>query len=102
MIETWGRGIERIMDACRSANLPEPDLRSESSGLWIDFDIPTATTQEHIVALLKTTPSMTRRELAEKTGVSENGVKYHLNKLKASGVLRHIGPTKAGRWEILK
>jgi len=30
------------------------------------------------------------------------GVKYHLAKLRKAGIIRHVGPTKAGRWEVLK
>jgi len=35
-------------------------------------------------------------------GLSADGIKYHLNKLRAAGVIRHVGPTKNGRWEIVK
>jgi ATP-dependent DNA helicase RecG len=35
-------------------------------------------------------------------GISENGVKYHLEKLKASGRIRRLGADKGGYWEVLK
>jgi len=64
------------------------------------------TTQEgvqgRILALLRSRPAMTRRELAEHIGLSVDGIKYHLDKLRAAGIIRHVGPTKAGQWEILK
>ncbi len=37
MIESWGRGIERIFAACRSSGSPLPSFRNEQSGLWADF-----------------------------------------------------------------
>jgi ATP-dependent DNA helicase RecG len=37
MIESWGRGIERIFQACRTNGSPLPEFRSEQSGLWADF-----------------------------------------------------------------
>jgi len=40
MIEAWGRGIERIMEACRAAGSPLPRLRYESTGLWVEFALP--------------------------------------------------------------
>lgn len=40
MIEAWGRGIERIMEAGRLANAPVPALRYEPSGLWVEFSYP--------------------------------------------------------------
>jgi len=38
--------------------------------------------------------------MAELVGISENGVKYHLKKLKREGKITHIGPTKKGYWKI--
>ena len=35
------------------------------------------------------------------TGLSTNGVKYHLNQLKRTGKLRRHGPTKGGHWEVI-
>ena len=60
------------------------------------------TTQERILALLKAEPGITRRLLAERIGITPDGVKYHLDKLRAAGIIRHVGATKAGRWEVLK
>ena len=37
MIEAWGRGIERIIEACREASTPEPEFRYEQNGLWVVF-----------------------------------------------------------------
>ena len=60
------------------------------------------TTQERILVLLKAEPGITRRLLAERIGITPDGVKYHLDKLRAAGIIRHVGATKAGRWEVLK
>ena len=121
MIEAWGRGIERILEACRAANTPEPRLRYEPSGLWVEFSYPviqmdsatpgtggsggvtTQKTTQNILAMLARNPSFSRREIAEELGdISENGVKYHLEKLKASGRIRRLGADKGGYWEVLK
>ncbi len=60
------------------------------------------TTQEKLVFLLTNNPMMTRRELAVSVGISSDGVKYHLNTLKAAGIIKHVGSTKAGHWKVLK
>jgi ATP-dependent DNA helicase RecG len=144
MIEAWGRGVEKVIDACRKSGLKEPDFRYEKTGLWVEFVFSIqetestaqeteestqenekttqeneettqeieATTQENEISTQETTqqkillsiqdkPDITRRELAEKVGISSNGVKYHLDKLKNRGVIRHVGATKKGYWEIL-
>jgi ATP-dependent DNA helicase RecG len=36
-IEAWGRGIQRIFDACREAHTPKPVLTLQSSDLWLEF-----------------------------------------------------------------
>lgn len=45
---------------------------------------------------------MTRKELATNIGISEDGVKYHLDKMKQDGTIRRVGSTKGGHWEVLK
>jgi len=60
------------------------------------------TTQETILALIKINPAITRKELAEKIGITLNGIKYHLDKLRKKGVIRHIGATKKGCWELVE
>ncbi len=37
MVESWGRGIERILAACAEAAVPVPQLQYEQSGFWITF-----------------------------------------------------------------
>ena len=36
-IESWGRGIDRVLRACRRAGTPEPEIRLEPGGLWFEF-----------------------------------------------------------------
>jgi ATP-dependent DNA helicase RecG len=95
-----------MKDACRTATVPEPILRYEPFGLWVEFSFPARTTQEttqeKILAAMQLTPSTTRRQLAELIGLTEDGIKYHLNKLKPNGLIRRVCPTKAGHWEVLR
>ena len=120
MIESWGRGIERIVAACATAGLAAPTFRYEATGLWTMFEFTTGyteagrrigkttqettqeTTQGKILTLLKTQPSITRRELAARLAISADGVKYHLQKMSAAKIIKHVGPTKTGHWEVLK
>ncbi|MEQ8763231.1 MAG: ATP-binding protein [Planctomycetota bacterium] len=59
------------------------------------------TTQERILDLLRQEPTLTRRALAERIGITPDGIKYHLDRLREAGRVRHVGPTKKGRWEVL-
>ena len=55
MIESWGRGIERILEACRQAHTPTPELRYEHTGLWVEFRF----LPEHRVSAVPTTGEVT-------------------------------------------
>lgn len=109
MIESWGRGIERILEACSAANMPAPEFRAQSAGqstviIYAEGAQATAqeATQESILAALRAEPTLTRKALALRIGLSTDGVKYHLSKLRSEGRIRHVGPTKAGKWEVLE
>ena len=110
-----------MMEACRAAGVPVPGLRYEPSGLWVEFSYPAIpmdsgaaetggsggvatqeTPQKKILALLRAQPAITRRELTARIGISPDGIKYHLNKMKSTEAIRHVGPTKTGYWEVLK
>ena len=34
--------------------------------------------------------------------MSIHSVQHHINKLKEAGIIRHVGPTKGGRWEVVE
>ena len=50
---------------------------------------------------LKAEPTLTRIAPAERVGLSPGGVKYDLQNLKASEVIRRVGSDRAGCWEVL-
>ncbi len=54
------------------------------------------------MTLLAAETALTRKGLADRIGLTSDGIKYHLDKLRAEGRIRHVGPTKTGHWEILK
>ena len=61
-----------------------------------------APTPERILELLRSEPAISRRVIAERIGMTPDGVKYHLTRLRAAGFVRHVGAAKGGRWEVLK
>jgi predicted HTH transcriptional regulator len=58
-------------------------------------------TEKAILNLLQSNPSLTQKEMAKKLRLSEIGIRYNTDKLKAQGFLRRIGGRKAGRWEVV-
>ncbi|GCC10022.1 divergent AAA domain protein [archaeon] len=59
-------------------------------------------TTQKILELIKENPEITRKELAELINITEDGVKYHLTKLKKQKKIKRIGPDKGGHWEVVK
>ena len=127
-IETWGRGIQRIFAACKAAGSPKPKVRYEPNDLWLEFPFSKkylaalgekwgnqlsntlvetlvetpVETPNRILEALKCNPEMTLAEVAKAIGLSKSAVERASAKLVKAGKLRHVGPTKAGHWEVLK
>lgn len=55
---------------------------------------------EMIIEAIRSNPKSTIAELALLTGLSVDGVKWNLRKLKDEQRLRRIGPDKGGHWEV--
>ncbi|MDA3780783.1 MAG: winged helix-turn-helix transcriptional regulator [Bacteroidales bacterium] len=63
----------------------------------------TQKTTQKILDVLRENPQAGRKEIAEIIGdITEDGIKYHLEKLKAIGIIKRVGPAKGGYWEIIK
>lgn len=56
--------------------------------------------EEKIIAILQKNPRITQPELAKQVGLSVDGVRYVIKKLKASGILSRIGSKRSGSWQI--
>ncbi len=60
---------------------------------------PQKTTQK-IIELIQEDPNITRKQLSEKIGITEDGIKYNLNLLIKFGKIKRVGPDKGGHWEV--
>jgi ATP-dependent DNA helicase RecG len=127
-IEAWGRGIQRIFQACRDAGTPEPKIRLTGHDLWLEFDFSSdylqavnpkgsnepiietgrktsvktsVKTADALLELLRQNPQMTLAEIAARVGRSVRAVEMASAKLVKAGRLRFIGPQKGGQWKVL-
>ena len=53
-----------------------------------------------LIDSMKKDPGITVKEPAVKTGLTEDGVRYHMNKMRRAGILVREGSTKAGKWIV--
>lgn len=120
IIEKWGTGLQRIVDLAKQEGLKEPVFENNDSFFRVilyrgkeeaaqttDQTIQTTdqtvqTTEQKIMNAIAEKPTITRKELAEKTGLSESGVKWQLNKLKKEQKILRAGGTFGGHWVVKK
>lgn len=129
-IEAWGRGIERIITACKHDGFATPEFRYDASGIWTIFrfeypDRAVNTEPNHkrpendqkttrkrpetdqkewesaILELIKEQPYISRKEMARCLGLHDSSIKRRLASLQERGIIKRIGPDRGGHWEML-
>lgn len=76
------------------------DNKSETNGFSQGVEEYVQRTEEVILNALRNNPYISRKELSKLAMVSEDGVKYHLKKLKNKGLIEHVGASRGGYWVV--
>ena len=119
-IEAWGRGIERMCDACRENGnpLPEFDISAGTFSIVIhrrngthSIKLPEGSLKSSLKGSLKSSlkileilvadPHCTYDALAEMLGISRRAVTKQIRNLRKEGRLRRVGPDNGGHWEVI-
>lgn len=111
-IDSWGRGIEKITDACKAGGLPEPVIEENSGGIVVELMKATTSaelgnqlgnqlgnTKERILAEMKTKPKISAAQIAEILDISTTAIEKNIKKLQEDGLIERIGGTR-GHWEV--
>jgi len=61
----------------------------------------TQKTTQKILILLSKNPDITTQQLSELVNITNDGIKWQLNKLKSQGIIRREGANKGGKWIII-
>lgn len=110
LIESWGRGIEKINIECKLAGVPAPRINYDFAGLMITFKargkskMPAETrekTREKILKLILEDSSVSTEEMSKRIGITKKGIEWQIMRLKKDGILQRIGLAKGGYWEII-
>lgn len=119
-IDSWGRGIEKIANACKLAGLPAPFIEERTGGVAVELLKPQSAekpgsksasgkrrvsvgkTSSMILEACRENPSITIPEMAEQIGVTERSIQRNIQKLQADGSLRRLGGRKEGYWEVIE
>ncbi len=118
-IDSWGRGVEKIVRSCNDAGLPEPRFAERSGGMLVELRRVTpaensdifgtiaerlrndcGTGPADVFAIICCHPEYTAEQIAVKMGKSPRSVENYLAKLKQAGFIVRKGPKLGGRWEV--
>ena len=123
IIEQWGTGIQRMIQGCREYGVREPEFIDMGDAFRVNFyrsgtetgieNSKTGTeinqmsflntlseTERKILEFIMEDTGITQKEIAQKMDMSQNGIRYAMDKLKERGILEREGATKRGKWII--
>jgi len=117
-VETWGRGIEKICEACKKHGVPMPEYTLHPEDIMIKFTalqnakIPKRQNGglsggldgglDDVLEILRKTPSVTNAELVELLNIPLGSVQRKIKRLKEQGIIERKGGKRYGYWEIKK
>ena len=127
LIEALGRGFDKITAGCKEYGGPRPSYKIGESGVMVlckacpaylelknagieqqprttqtTTQSTTQTTAQKILAIIKANPNVSRSALSREIGLSPDGIKWHLQKLKEGNAIRRVGPKYGGHWEVVE
>jgi ATP-dependent DNA helicase RecG len=105
-VNRFNRGVARVKRELIENGNPKPIFDYANLGIFgvTIFDATYSTVEESVKEsvkeIIKTNPKVTISELQGITGLTKRQVDYQMNKLKEEGLLKRVGSTKSGHWEI--
>lgn len=113
-IEAWGRGIEKITNACKDWGKGEPFYQVRSNEVMIGFNTESQfgekfgekfgenQSQEKILAIMQRNPKISAKSISEEIGLTIRGVEKAIRSLKTAGLIERVGAAKGGHWKVKK
>ncbi len=112
-IESWGRGIQKICDACRTLGVDEPEYMVHGEDLMVKFKAlqntrvtekvteTLAESERKILEILAESPNATYTDIADQLKVSRKTVSQKIKLLKENGLILRVGSARKGYWRVL-
>lgn len=123
-IESWGRGIQKICDACKTLGADEPEYIVHGGDIMLKFNaLQSAKVSETkitkgqnepltepikepietvLIEILRKNPNSTYDNLAKQMDISRSTVKRAIKTLVENQQIERIGGRRYGYWEIKK
>lgn len=103
LIEKFGSGIDRIMNACRKEVIPQPEFIEEYKGFSAKFKKEFSELnkrQNRALSVIKKKGTVTNSEYQELTGSTRETSKRDLAKMLKLDILHKVGKGKATKYSI--
>lgn len=128
-IDSWGRGVAKIIDSCRQAQLPDPRYSEESGGVLVTLMKSRVNTGDYkgmseqgsedfgknserirkdfgsevskAFEVICDHPEFTAAQIADTLGKTSRTVERYITKMKKAGLIQRRGPKLGGHWEII-
>lgn len=104
--EVYGRDVFRITDNFITVILPyDPDVMKTTTKTTAKTTAKTTTKttsdiENRILSIIRENPKITVKSISRMVEITEDGIRYHIKKLKKQGLLEYIGASRSGHWEI--
>ncbi|MCD7764505.1 MAG: HTH domain-containing protein [Lachnospiraceae bacterium] len=126
-IEAWGRGVQKICEACQELGTPNPEYTVLGNDLTVkftalesakisDFKMPNRQNvgldvglnvgldvglEQDILKIIAANPASTMAEMAAKLNVTKRTIERTIKRLRENGKLIRQGGKRYGYWKIL-
>ncbi|MBS7350132.1 MAG: hypothetical protein KIG95_08275, partial [Comamonas sp.] len=117
LIEAWGRGIERIIEACQQENYPTPQWQVEPGGLWVVFGLEIARQRDDVgigggvnegvnegvkslLILIEQHPGQRTPFFAQQMNTSVKNIERWLKTLREQALVEFRGAPKTGGYFV--
>ena len=116
VIEGWGTGIRRMIDACKEYGVQEPVFTEVGTDFRVEFFRKTLSVrtdrtdnrtenltqkQEQIIALIRDNPEISTTAMAKALSCSRSTVSEAIKELKNKKIVERVGSDRKGYWKIL-
>jgi ATP-dependent DNA helicase RecG len=122
-IDTWGRGTLKIINACKEAGLPEPDIKEMNGGIEVtiygqiavdnpvivrnDFGMISERIRndfgseiEKVFEIIYNHPNYTSQQIAKEVGKTSRTIEAYQAKLKNADIIERKGAKLGGYWVV--
>ena len=116
-VETWGRGIEKICEACKKHGVPMPEYTLHLEDIMVKFTplghqdilkdqnvlinvLINDPLEKEVLSAIEENSHITQAQLSIKLNRSDRQIRRVLKELKEKGIIERIGSRKSGQWIV--